>query len=245
MQHQVLRFTFIVSHRKCIFSQHYAFFVLMTYAVKLEYFPSASEKLSWWKSIAMFSYWWMAKNITTLHCHSLSSKEHCEITPPPTKKRRGRRNGACNLSIYFCLFFNFTLFICSHCEVPPMESHPSQTNTVWASCKQHFFKHCSNTIPYHVAHSSVPHYSSNKSPWAAAPGQGCSSKGSAWAVPLSGYIHCCITGSFMAAWGDLLCVVPRGCREISALHLEQHLLPLLLTQMLLCSFFFFFLKYVL
>jgi len=42
---------------------------------------------------------------------------------------------------------------------------------------------------------------------------GAASAGYPWAVPPLGLIHCCPMGSSMAAHGDLLCVVPMGCRE--------------------------------
>ena len=106
--------------------------------------------------------------------------------------------------------------------VPPAGCHPSQTDPVWAFHRLQLSQHCSNTAPYHRAHPSgtTPH----ESPRGVAStvllplSMGCSSglglllQGYPWAVPPLGHIHCCLVRSSMATCGDLLCVVPMGCR---------------------------------
>ena len=37
-------------------------------------------------------------------------------------------------------------------------------------------------------------------------------QGYPWVVPLSDHIHCCPVGSSMATCGDLLCMMPMGCK---------------------------------
>ena len=107
------------------------------------------------------------------------------------------------------------------------------------------FRHCSSTAPTGGS-SSCPTVGCSLQ--SAAPAWACSCRGSVWTEAPSGPIHCCFVGSCMAARGDLLLVVPMGCRgqpdppwaspglqRTSALHLE-HLLTSFCTDLGACGY---------
>lgn len=91
------------------------------------------------------------------------------------------------------------------CGVPPMQSCLSCTDPVWASHRLHLFRHCSSTAPQaDTPPTLLPHCQLLPT--------GCSSNLRLLLQRLSwtSYRHilCCSVGSFMAALGDLLLVVP-------------------------------------
>ena len=91
---------------------------------------------------------------------------------------------------------------CSHVSFPQTAALPALLQHGSISWGQ-FFRHCSTWVPTG---------GSSPSPLAPLLSCICSYGGSPWAVPPSGLIHCCTMGSSMAACGDLLHMVPIGCR---------------------------------